>query len=418
MRSCIPIACRHLVFVLALTIVAVSSTSCSFFGMRVESDAHEDTAGQDSTQEDAHDPSIEIPLHDCSDTSIEHPVDSTDDSVVGYDTVDSALLDHGDFDGIDAVDAVDVLIEDLFSVPCDFTAVRRLTDMPVALRTVGATPVVEGKLYILGGTSESSSGSYNYSEHVYEYDILDDSYRDLGPILPYGLNIRPRNIARADNGKFYSGPLIGTPHNGGVGSHSRIIEFDPSSELAAEKVSVGSTMWDMSAVNGGDGYIYLFGAWNGSSFPRIWQYDPSGDSIDIVATLPKPGNSMDASISASNGFIYVFGNHWGSQLLVFDPHSYTMHTITQPCDSIGPVVWEEPAGTLWSFCDFSTLVKFDLSTESFTTIPLAGDIYFPDVPHAMSVDATNKALYTFGGMGATMDRIASAYMHSCLAHGI
>jgi len=299
---------------------------------------------------------------------------------------------------------------------CDFTNVTSRNSMPVPLRTVATTEAVNGKIYILGGTSNPPTGNWAYSRRVYEYDIASDSYLDLGEILPYGLNIKPYNIARADNGRFYTGPVIGTNQDGGWGNHSRIIEFDPVSGTAVEKASFGGTMWDMAAANGGDGYIYFFGAWNGGSVPNIWRYDPAADSISVVANLPKAGNSITGIIRASNGLIYAFGNQYGPQLLIFNPVDYSTRTIAQPCTSIGTIVWEAPQGILWSFCDFSTLVKFDISSETFTTIDLGEALYGSDRPDSFSVDYQSGTLFAFGGDSDTEPQIARVYRHDCLIH--
>ena len=297
---------------------------------------------------------------------------------------------------------------------CDFTAVVRVEDLPEPRAILGSTEAVDGRIFLLGGAIVPLTGNWAYSQHVLEYTISTDTYRNLGDILPYGLNIKPYNIALADNGNFYMGPVIGTNQSGGWGSHSRVIEFNPTTETAVERADFGGTIWDMTAVNGGDGYIYFFGGWNGSQVRDIMRYDPDENTLTDVGDLPAALTTTPYQvILANNGLVYAVH---GTTLMEFDPSDSSTTTYTSPCTHRGQILWHSTADTITSFCgsDYSQLVTFDTRTHTFTTTDLGVDVYGSYKPHTWSIDYENDTLFTFGGEMGSEDRVDYAYRHPCL----
>ena len=300
--------------------------------------------------------------------------------------------------------------------PCDWTAVP-VKNLPLARRAVGSTDAVNGQIYLLGGTHTTA---HTYQKSIYRYDIWNNVYTNLGDLLPYGMNLKPHNIALHSDGKFYISPAI---ENGTGGTKKDVVIFDPATgKTAVSAATFSSSVWDMAVVSGGDGMVYFLGGYpyvSGKPGGSIHQYDPVMDTLTPMGTMPMQGNAVSATMRASNGMIYVFGNGYSKKLIEFDPVKKVIKTYVQPA-AAETVAWEYPRGTLRTFSGWGNVFSFDLSTKQFSKLqPLPASAWGKhqgqDVfPHTVSVDRGTGSLFAFGGEAGPVWPLKNAYRLDCL----
>ena len=295
--------------------------------------------------------------------------------------------------------------------PCEMIGTP-IKDLPEARRLAGSTEVVNGKLYILGGTDLKTQ---TYKDSIYEYDVWTNSYTKLAYKLPYGMNLKPYNIARHSDGKFYISPAISS---GSSGSKNKVVVFDPVAKSATETGAFPSTVWDMAVASGGNGKLYFFGG-SGTPGKNIWEYDPKVGKPVNVATMPVAGNSVSAAVLASNGKIYVLTNGSVGKLVLFDPASPSSVTTSPQSVAATYVAWEHPRGTLRSISLWATPMSLDLATGKITSKTLAQPVWgslggHPMFAHTASVDRGTGSLFAFGGEAGPVWPLKNAYRLDCL----
>jgi cysteine-rich repeat protein len=293
---------------------------------------------------------------------------------------------------------------------CDKTVITPIAPLPLDLARIGAGPAVNGEIYLFGGTDDTDHWSTDYHDVVYVYDIAADTYTDLGSVLPYGISMSHLGIVLGDNGKYYMPPSLGTSHNNGWGTHSRVIEFDPAGPSATETAAFPAVRWGSVMANGGNGFIYFFGSYDGSAIMDIHRYDPATDTLtELTETLPNGGQR--AAFLASDGDLYLPTGGTPPVMMVFDVASETLTALTTdplPCDHMGPL-WELPQGTLRGLCiDHDTdpdgwgYYTFDLATHQSTYTWLSAWSFphpvFGDISPGIQVrDPDTGHIFTFGG---------------------
>ncbi|MHC4330084.1 MAG: Kelch repeat-containing protein [Planctomycetota bacterium] len=207
----------------------------------------------------------------------------------------------------------------------------RKADMPAARGYLGGSlPVVDGKIYLIGGGKSAVA-------HVDIYDPVMDTW-SRGADMPTPRN----NVATvAWNDKIYAfGGLTGT-----LGSSAPTVNvtqvYDPRTDTWAEAAPMPRGVWGHSA-NVVDDKIYVVGGASATNALRIVQvYDPQTDMWTNATPIPKATRHFGASVLC--GKIYVVGG-WlkssrtpYSDTWVYDP---TMDTWTAsvpiPERKVGP----------------------------------------------------------------------------------
>ena len=188
--------------------------------------------------------------------------------------------------------------------------------MPLA-RTEVAVAAVDGKLYVIGGSTADIDGL----TLVQEYDPATDKWRDRAP-LPQGLN---HMAAAALNGKIYTvGGFSGrSPTDTGgrlhQGATTFAFEYDPKADswrtlppLKAPRGSVG-----VAAL---DGKIHAVGGRNleVKTVTTHEVYDPVTDKWTDAAPLPTARDHLAAV--AADGFLHVIGGRFDGRDENADKH--------------------------------------------------------------------------------------------------
>ncbi len=287
---------------------------------------------------------------------------------------------------------------------CDITQVESLNPLPLDLRTVASLPD-SGFIYLVGGYEINSGATTICLANIWSYATASDTIADLGTILPYArCPSTSTEAAWADNGKLYISPGLGPTVNNGWGSHSCIIEFDPSGPGATEKACFPSTRWGLSVINGHDGYLYFIGGWNGGSLTGIWRYDPQSNQLtDTGASIPIAGNSINAVVTdVSDGRTYVFTNQYDSyKLYLFDPADlsfiYLADTGYTPTNA-----WLGSNGLVYTLTGadpdwFSKLITYDPAADLLAIEDLGVNVFGSRTAPVFSPDTGESHLYAFGG---------------------
>jgi N-acetylneuraminic acid mutarotase len=186
--------------------------------------------------------------------------------------------------------------------------------MPSA-RSWHSANVVDGKIYIIGGTQGSTPG-YNYVLAVAVYDPATDSWTQKGDA--------PREIGFASgsvvDGKIY---IIG-----GLGEPQRVDEYDPATDTWTVKSEMPTKRSELST-SILEGKIYAIGGFSGASIfssglATLDVYDPATDSWTTASDMPT--GRFGAYSSVVDGKMYVFGglDHYPSSAYgiveVYDPN--------------------------------------------------------------------------------------------------
>ena len=160
-----------------------------------------------------------------------------------------------------------------------------------------ATSAVNGKIYAIGGSPGLDAISLSTVE---EYDPLTDTWTGKAP-MP---SARSRLVAVAVNGKIYA---IGGSGRGRDDLVSAVEEYDPLTDTWTEKapLPIPRTYFSAGMVNG---KIYVIGGHRAER--SVEEYDPSTDTWTKRPDMPVLRTRFSAS--AVNGIIYAFGGSRGA----------------------------------------------------------------------------------------------------------
>jgi N-acetylneuraminic acid mutarotase len=175
------------------------------------------------------------------------------------------------------------------------------SEMPTARQGL-STSVVDGKIYAIGGGA-ASSASYAMLEvfaTVEEYDPATDTWTTKSE-MP---TARVCHHASVVDGKIYvtGGSDVSTPDER---SHVRTVEvYDPATDTWTQEgdMPVSRASGFSSVV---DGKIYLIGGYGGSQ--QVDEFDPSTNTWHTKSDMPSARRSL--STSALDGKIYAFGGY-------------------------------------------------------------------------------------------------------------
>jgi len=207
-----------------------------------------------------------------------------------------------------------VISEDDFTFT--FTEVSELPasidpDHEYFMNFITSKQVVDGKdIYIAGGYLGSSNGAYICSRNVYRYSIKDNSWTDLGEILPFGItNSNTQSVYH--DGKLYWPPTFVSGNSNGWGNHKAILKMDLGTKTVEETVDIkNSYIWSMGIERFND-QIYFFGGHSGRDNPEIYSFSPENNKVEHVLNMAIPrGNARTVKL---NNKIYIFGGRLNSQ---------------------------------------------------------------------------------------------------------
>jgi N-acetylneuraminic acid mutarotase len=200
------------------------------------------------------------------------------------------------------------------------------SEMPTARQGL-STSVVNGKIYAIGGGA-ASSASYESVETfstVEEYDPATDTWTRKSE-MPTS---RVCHHASVVDGRIYviGGSDASTPDDR---SHVRTVEvYDPATDTWTQKGDMpASRAAGFTSVV--DGKIYIIGGYGGPQ--RVEEYDPLTDSWATKSEMPSARRSL--ATSALDGKIYAIGGyapddttHAGlATVEVYDPATDTWRT--------------------------------------------------------------------------------------------
>jgi N-acetylneuraminic acid mutarotase len=170
------------------------------------------------------------------------------------------------------------------------------SEMPTA-RVCHHASVVDGRIYIIGGSDASTPDDRSHVRTVEEYDPATDTWTQKGD-MPAS---RAAGFTSVVAGKIY---LIG-----GYGGSQRVEEYDPSTDTWTTKSEMPSARRSLST-NAVDGKIYAFGGYvpGVSSHPGVTTvevYDPATDTWTTAPDMPTGRFGLRTSVVG--GKIYVIG---------------------------------------------------------------------------------------------------------------
>jgi N-acetylneuraminic acid mutarotase len=211
------------------------------------------------------------------------------------------------------------------------------SEMPTARQGL-STSVVNGKIYAIGGGASSSAlyTSVEVFSTVEEYDPAIDTWTTKSEMPTK----RVCHHASVVDGRIYiiGGSDASTDDDR---SHVRTVEvYDPATDTWTQKGDMpASRAAGFSSVV--DGKIYVIGGYGGPQ--RIDEYDPSTDTWTVKSEMPTARRSL--STSALDGKIYAIGGyapdapgHAGvATVEVYDPATDTWKTAPDmPTGRFGP----------------------------------------------------------------------------------
>jgi N-acetylneuraminic acid mutarotase len=164
-----------------------------------------------------------------------------------------------------------------------------------------STSVVNGKIYAIGGGSSSSTSYASVETYstVEEYDPATDTWTAKSD-MPTARGFHSANVV---DGKIYviGGSQASSPDS----NHVRTVEvYDPATDTWSQN-------GDMPTPRGAgfssvvDGKIYVFGGYGASQ--SVDEYDPSTDTWTVKSGMPTARHAH--CTSALDGKIYVIGGY-------------------------------------------------------------------------------------------------------------
>ncbi len=186
-----------------------------------------------------------------------------------------------------------------------------LTDMPTN-RERTASGVIEGKLYVVGGTSSLG----NELSTLEVYDIATDAWTTKSSMS----SARQELVGGVIAGKLYAA--------GGrsIFSSDALEVYDPGTNMWTTKASMPDGRYGASAAVI-DGKLYVVGGNDGGIYRNdLYVYDPVTDTWDTLEPMPTARENATAGVLASK--LYIVGGYNGSHLSIVEVYDPTTETWT------------------------------------------------------------------------------------------
>ena len=274
----------------------------------------------------------------------------------------------------------------------DFTWAQK-TDMP-APRWRHSTCVVNGKIYVIGGTTSEPNPELVWPVGV--YDPTTDTWTEKADMLT-GRAVLSTSVV---DGKIYA---IGGA-NGPGASLATVEEYDPATDTWTPKADMSAPRDCLAAVTV-DGKIYAMGGDRGMvwvGLKTVEVYDPATDTWTRRADMPLGVLMLCAHVV--NGKIYAIGGRPDLQARAYvqeyDPATDTWtrkNDMPLPTSQMATVVLGNKiiviGGWLWSRdYPYRKIQIYDAETDSWT---IEGDA--PFLRACFTADVVNNKIYTIGG---------------------
>jgi N-acetylneuraminic acid mutarotase len=176
----------------------------------------------------------------------------------------------------------------------------RKADMPFTIeRSAGHQAMIDGKLYVYAGVTAKADGSPG-PHRFFRYDPATNTWATLG--LPS--YARRGGASGVIDGKFYliGGTLPTSP--GGAGKASDVHIYDPASGWITRPLGVGLSGGLASAPLGGK--LYIIGTENRDDcyYDVSSVYDPVTNALSAFSSAPR---RQRAAVAAAKGQFFVMG---------------------------------------------------------------------------------------------------------------
>jgi N-acetylneuraminic acid mutarotase len=275
-------------------------------------------------------------------------------------------------------------------------------------RTGATTQVVDGKIYVMGG-----SDGYSFSNAFEVFDPTTNTWNT--PATTGTFSSRNGSGSAVVDGKIYVLGGASYINNGSVWNFNEALDpkyIDPSSLYGTWTTgsSEGFTKrasFTASAVNG---KIYVIGGYDSSAMVNpIEVYDPTIDSWSTLTTTGTYTPRSNATANVVNGKIYIIGGYDNTSLVtdidVFDPSTNSWSTPTTTGDFypraqhtsavVNGRIYVIGGADQVSYID--VVDEFDPATNTWLSLSTIGVF---DGRHAMTSCAYKDKVYVHGGFNS------------------
>jgi N-acetylneuraminic acid mutarotase len=210
--------------------------------------------------------------------------------------------------------------------PATDTWTRKADMLTVRCDMLGSSPVVDDKVYVIGGYS---SGDSCGGTTVEEYDPVTDTWTRKAD-----MPTRRWSLATcAVDGKIYA--IGGAPSSCSPTGLNAVEEYDPVTDTWTRKANMPTGLWGLCAhvVNG---KIYTFGGRPGlKAITRVQQYDPATDTWTRKTDMPIATSQM-ASVVLGDKIIVIGGWLWSMNYPYSTVQMYDTQTDTWTIEADAP----------------------------------------------------------------------------------
>lgn len=276
-------------------------------------------------------------------------------------------------------------------VPLTWTA---KTSMPTPQYEATAA-TVEGKIYVIGGKSNSRVGDYSNSKMVQRYDPATDTWFMMNQTMI----AHTSSVAADVDGKIY---VISPSSN-----NQTVEEYEPKTDTWTTKSPTQLDRWHTTAAVV-DGKIYVIGGYelktNCGGFAcietvfsdKVEQYDPAMDTWTVKTPLPTARGTCVAA--AIDGGIVVVGSF--KDVHVYDPATDTWTTkspmptgrASMAAAAVEGKIYVIGGTTTVSPTAITTVEQYDPATDTWTT-----KSSMPTARYDMAAAVVAGKIYVIGG---------------------
>lgn len=219
--------------------------------------------------------------------------------------------------------------------------VSEVGEFPVpAWSIVPGDVTVNGKAYFFGGQVPWTE-PYVASGIVRVFDLETESWSELPFLLPYGL-MDYGQVGSYLEGHFFLGPMFASGDSGGWGSHNRVIDVDLVGGTANESGSFPEwRVWQRSGC-AANGSVFFFGGHAGADLSAIYAFDPISGTVQHVANMMAPGQSVRAFLG-TDGWIY----YWRGAL-AWQPFNGTIERLNPTTFEVQDTGARLPPPSIWN----------------------------------------------------------------------
>ena len=237
----------------------------------------------------------------------------------------------------------------LFIYNLDSKTWKTGANLPVALHHIGNAPVVNGKLYVMGGDSHGDQNSpkpggaeHTGTSYNFQYDPATDQWKTLKSLI----QTTATSAIAAFKGKIYV--------MGGVDSLGIVIsvaqEYDPATD-SWRLLKPMPTRRDHPGVEVVDSLIYVCsGGVRKVNVAAFEAYSPASDTWYKLPDIPTPRS--DIGFGYANHRFYAFGGEWPGIYDTneeYDPAARKWRSVTKMTEAWKALATAVVGDTIYSF---------------------------------------------------------------------